>query len=106
MLHIIHQVVVTLRLTIMERTVSFHNTAILQVDMPHIKPVRPYLNLRGAEACAIWHINRPSVIRMIYQVTFRMIYQVTFRITIYGENSPVSAAVWRQPFCRLICHKL
>ena len=38
MLNIICQVVVTLRLTITERTVSFRHVAILQFDMPYIKP--------------------------------------------------------------------
>ena len=118
MLYIICQVVVTLWLTIIERTVSFRCTAILQVDMPYIKPVRrisnlsavyqtcppyikpvrPYLNPRGAEVRAIWHINRASVLHTIYQVL------VTLRLTVYGENSPVSAAVRRRPFWRLICH--
>ena len=72
--------------------------AIYQTCPPYIKPVRPYLNPRGAEAHTIWHINRASVLRMTYQVL------VTLRLTIYGENSPVSAAVWRRPFCRMICH--
>ena len=35
----------TLRLTIIERTVSFRCAAILQVDMPYIKPVRHISNL-------------------------------------------------------------
>ena len=72
--------------------------AIYQTCPPYIKPVRPYLNPRGAEARAIWHINRASVLHMIYQVL------VTLRLTVYGENSPVSAAVRRQPFWRSICH--
>ena len=97
MLHVIYQVVVMLQLTIVERTLCFHSTAILQVDMPYSKPVRPYLTPRGAEASAIWHINRPSVLHMIYQVL------MTLRLTIYGENSPDSAAVRRRPFRRLIC---
>ena len=70
----------------------------LQVDMPYIKPVRPYLNARKAEARAVWHVRRPFVLRMIYQVLVRL------WLIIYRENSPVSAAVRWQPFCRLICH--
>ena len=45
MLYIICQVVVTLRLTITEKTVSFHRAAILQVDMPYIKLVHHISNL-------------------------------------------------------------
>ena len=59
----------------------------LQVDMPYIKPVRLYLNARGAKARAVWHIKRPFVLRMIYQVL------VTLWLIIYRENSPISAAV-------------
>ena len=89
MLHIICQVVVMLRLTIIERTVSFRRAAILQVDIPYIKPVRhisnlsaiyqtcppyikpvrPYLTPRGAEVCGIWHINRASVLHMTYHAS-------------------------------------
>ena len=58
----------------------------------------PYLTPWGAEVRAIWHINRASVLHMIYQVL------VTLRLTVYGENSPVSAAFRRRPFRRLICH--
>ena len=71
---------------------------IYQTCPPYMKPVRPYLNPQRAEVRAIWHINRTSVVHMIYQVL------VTLRLTIYGENSPVSAAIRRWPFCRLICH--
>ena len=71
---------------------------VYQTCPPYIKPVRPYLNPRGAEVRAIWRINRASVLHTIYQVL------VTLRLTVYGENSPVSAAVRRRPFWRLICH--
>ena len=71
---------------------------VYQTCPPYIKPVRPYLSPRGAEVRAIWHINRASVLHTIYQVL------VTLRLTVYGENSPVSAAVRRRPFWRLICH--
>ena len=64
--------------------------------MPYIKPVHPYLIPRGAEVRAIWHINRTSVLHMIYQVL------VMLRLTVYGENSPVSAAVWRRAFLHTI----
>ena len=49
MLHIIYHMVVTLRLTIIERTISFRSTAILQVDMTYIKPARSCLSPWGAE---------------------------------------------------------
>ena len=68
MFHVIYQVVVTLQLTIIENS-QFLQRGNLQVDMPYIKPARPYLNARGAEACAVWHIKRHFVLRMIYPNT-------------------------------------
>ena len=110
MLYIINQVVATLWLTIIERTVTFRSTANLQVDMPYIKPVCHISNLSAIyQTCPYlnpWRGWGPRY--LAYQPPFCTSYDISSACDVTAHhlwrNSPVSAAVRRRPFCRLICH--